>query len=257
MMRKIFLAIAFALCATQAQAALVVTPLGKAQGIPNGSNQIVLTTVADCPVGSLIVLFDGGATAVANNLSSIADSASNSYAAPFDGHVNAAAFANLIWANAINTAHDLPLGGTITSTYANNSTNHSFLAICITGAATASPLDISAKTANGAGVAATSATTVNSGTLGQANEVVLAGEAFGGNSGTVTCGGAYTKYETQVSGSTGIATLCGQVVASTASVAFSPTWGTSQTWITDLISFKGVAVGAGNTSALTTVGVSQ
>jgi hypothetical protein len=237
MMRQIAFALACILCFGQeAQASLSITALGKAQGATSGS-KLIITTGADCPVGSLIVIFTATA-AVTSDLSSVTDEVSNSYAT-LDPQTNAAGVISLQWADAAHTTSDLPNGDTISVTFTTNIVQELVAAVCITGAAT-SPLDISGKTANGGATGATTALTVSSGTLSTANEVILVGTALGGNSGTFSCSGSWTKEETQSTGGSPTGTLGGQIVSSTSSVSSTAcnTWATSQTYIVDMTTWK-------------------
>lgn len=259
MIKRLLLAGLFVLCSLQANAALVVTGLGKVEGIPNGSHQLTATTGGDCPVGSLIVIFNSRINVTVNDLASVADSASNTYGSPFDGQTNALGFIAVIWVNAINTGHDLPNGGTITLTYGNPSVQpETALIACVTGANTSSPLDISGKTANNGVTPNTTCTTPGcptTGTLAQAAEVIFGGGATAAGSGTYTCNGSFSKIETQT-GTAG-ATMCTLIVASTASVGFSPSWATTNPWLIDMTSFKAVSAIKGVPSSLSLMGIGQ
>lgn len=252
MMRFLFFLLALITLAQPCEAALAITGLGKAQGNPNAGKQMSVFTGADCPVGSLIVIFNVTA-ATASDVFSFSDEVSNTYAAPFDSQANSAGVVSTIWGYAAHTTHDLPSGDTVTVTYTGTGNVETIIVSCITGAASSSPLDVSGPTANGGATTATSGTTVNSGTLAQANEIVLGGAGYGTASGTVTCNGAsgsnWTKPETQASG-TPSGTMCSNIVASTSSIGFGPSWATASTWLFSVVSFKQAASVGGSKNGL-------
>lgn len=230
------------------EAALSVVTLGSAHGTA-ATTRALTTATNDCPIGSLIVAETANVTII-DTLSSVVDSAGNTWQTPIDNLSGTGI--GIGWAYAVNSTVDLPIGGTITATFS-GSTTSALSAVCIGGAATSSPLDVHNQSANG--LAASSATTVNSGTLSQANEILLGGLNTATTSGTVTCGGSFTKTNAGAS-ATPNPTICTLIVAATTSVAFSPTWTTSPNYITDLISFEapgGVAATPG--SPLTAIGV--
>lgn len=246
MMRKLAAFLFALLLATPCAAALSVVTIGM-HHMTTGTTNVLTTTTNDCPVGSLIVVTAGYVT-VADTLSSVIDSAGNTWATPFDNIAGTGI--GIGWAYAVNTANDLPIGGTITATFG-GSVATQLNAVCISGAATAAPLDVASQSANGA--SATSATTVNSGTLSQANEILIGGFVSATASNTVTCGGSYTRINTASGTPSG--TMCTQIVSSTSSVSFAPTWVTSANYVTDLVSFKAAPTGGGNVPpALLTVG---
>lgn len=243
------LLIAFFACfaLTPARAAISIVTLGI--GGNGSSSSLTNTTTADCPIGSTIILL-ATQTTVADTLTSVSDSAGNTWAATFDNLSGTGI--GLGWGIAINTTVDLPIGGQITANFG-GATPNSFTGACIQGLATTSPKDVVGQTSQG--LAATSATTVNSGTLAQASEIVLYGLGGATAVGTVTCGSGWTSLSSGVS-NTPSARICYQIVASTASVAASPTWGSASNYILDLISLKGSGgAAAAPLASLTTMGV--
>jgi hypothetical protein len=240
------LGIGLTLAWVQPANAISIVKLGKT--ITTAATTGVITTITnDCPVGSTIVLFANHLT-VADTLSSVADSGPNTWQAPVDE--TAGTGTAIAFAYAKNTTVDIPIGGTITATFA-GATNSGVVAACISGASTTSPLDVHNNTATG--LAATSATTVNTGTLSQATEVVIGFTGFSGNpSSTNACNGSYTRLDFNAS-ATGGFIECSLVVASTASVAYSPTWTNSVNYVTNVISFQApIAVTNSNQPFLTT-----
>lgn len=247
--RALPLALFACLALTPAQAAITAAQIGNGAG-PGTVSTLVLTTTVDCAVGSTVVLLATDTTQALVSVTDNATGGANTWSAPLDNLTGTGI--NLGWSYAVNTAHDLPIGSSITATFGGASAN-SLTASCIQGIVTSSPVDVSGQTAQG--LAATSATTVNSGTLSQASEIVLGGLAGALAVGTVTCGTGWTSQSGGVSNIPS-ARICYQIVSSTTSVAFSPTWGGSSNYITDVISLKGSGgAAAAPFASLTTMGV--
>lgn len=246
-LRAALLALLACFALTPARAAISIVTLG----VGGNGSSITLsgTTTADCPIGSTIILF-ATETTIADTLISVADDVGNTWAATFDNLTGTGI--GLGWGIAINTTIDLPIGAHITATFG-GATPNAMTGACIQGLATTSPKDILGQTSQG--LAAMSATTVNSGTLSQASEIVLYGLGGAIAVGTVTCGTGWTSLSSGVS-NTPSARICYQIVSSTASVAGSPTWGNPSNYILDLISLKGSGgAAAAPLASLTTMGV--
>lgn len=229
MMKRLLLTLALlAGSVAPAYAALSLANLGQ-HNVPGNATNILTTATNACAAGSLIVVQASYGT-LADPLSSVVDSAGNTYQTPID--VISGTSIGSAWAYAINTSSNLPVGGTITATFAGANAN-AIQAVCIGGADTSTPLDKSNNTAQGTGT--TSASTVSTGTLSNTAEVVLGTLANPTAPGTVTCGGSFTKIAFN---GTPSVNLCYQIVASSSSVSFAPTWVNSVNYVTDLISFQ-------------------
>jgi len=183
-------------------------------------------------------------TTVADTLTSVADSAGNTWAAAFDNNNTTGIGMGLDYA--LNTTVDLPVGGTITATLVGTGTSTTS-AFCVQGIGVLSALDISNQVSTG--LAATSATTVNTGTLNFNNELVI------GILATATSGAGYApggSFVTQGTVDTDIPSINfgTQVVGTNASVASSPTWTGASNYVSDVVTFKGVAVGGASAMVL-------
>lgn len=228
------LSLLFFVASQPVQAAMVPTSLGSQKVAASTTN--VLTTGADCPVGSLIVLI-GSYTTIADTLSSVADSAGNTWQTPFDNIVGTGI--GIGFAYAKNTTIDLPNAGTITATFAGSTVN-AVAVVCVSNADPVAPLDTSNHSATG--LAASAATTVNTGTLANATEIVIGGFTTATAMGASNlCNGSFSK-TVSLSGTSPALDLCTLVVSSTGSVAFSPTWTTANNYASDVVSFQGVSV---------------
>lgn len=231
------------LWAQAAQAALAAVSLGS-HAVGSSTANPITTAGNACPVGSTIVLM-ADHNVVASTLASVADSAGNTWQTPLD-EVSTTSQA-IAFAYAKGTTVNLPIGGTITATFS-GATPSGVAAICISGASGSSPLDTHAHTQ--VGLAATSATSVSTGVLAQATELVVGLVGQNAASGVVTCGGSFTQTVTN-SAANGSTTICTQAVAATTSVAFAPTWVNSAAYGSDVISFQAPFGG----HSLTTMGV--
>jgi hypothetical protein len=236
---------AFGLLSSPCEAALSAVSINTHTSAGATTN-VLTTSGSDCPIGSLPVVATVYLT-IADTLSSVADNVSNTWQAPFDNITGT--LVGVGSAYAINTTADISVGKTITATFA-GSTPSGIAGICITGAATTSPLDVSNKTQQG--TAATAATSVSTGTLAQANEIVVGVLVGTVAIGVVTCGTGWTKLPT-LSNANGSVTICVQIVAATTSVSFAPTWANTANYVTDVYSFK-AAGGATITPTRTLLG---
>lgn len=250
MLRRILLAALAVVAGTlPARALPPVSATSLGTNIVAAASVTLTTTTNDCPVGSLIVV--GAAYSVTGSLTSVTDSAGNTYVSPIDNIAGTGG--GIAWSYAINTGVDLPIGGTITANFATATTTR-ISVICVQGIATSAPLDRSNNTAQG--LAATSATTVTTPALRQTHEIVVGGLASGSAVGTNNCGTGYTK---QVNGSTGAAVMvvCTIIVSSQSAVSFLPTWTSSVNYVTDVITFSDTPIGVSVSHNLGTLGVGR
>jgi hypothetical protein len=232
-MLKLFAAVAFLFALAQpCVAGMAAVNLGVHKASAALTN--VLTTNAnDCPIGSLIVLQASYLT-IADTLSSVADSAGNTWQTPIDNTTTTGL--GLGWAYAKNTTVDLPGGATITATFA-GSTISDVGALCVSNADKTAPLDTHNHTAVGS--ASTTATTVSTGTLSNTQEIVIGGLTKNVIEG-ITCNGGMTKIT--VNNQNPAINMCTLIVQSQASVSFTPNWPTPDTYVTSLLSFKSVPI---------------
>jgi hypothetical protein len=230
LVKKLFwVVLAGLLSAVPARAAITAVSLGTHFQSTSGTN--VLTTAGNaCPTGSTIILFWSSVT-TSSTLSSVADSAGNTWQTPIDN--NTGNTVHLAFAYAVNTGSSLAIGGTITATNS-LSAGTNVGAICGGGLATSSPLDKSGLFQTGA--SATSATTNSTGTLTLANELIVGGLAINNNSGTITCGGSFAKTVTSTTGPS--FAICTLIVSSTASVGWNPSWVNANSYNDDLVTFE-------------------
>lgn len=190
-----------------------------------------ITTVSSCKAGSTVAVF-ASYVVLADSLSSVADSAGNTYQAPTDNISGTGVGIGVVYA--YNIPFALPSGGTITGTFA-GVTNTSIGAICFNGADAGDTLDVHGQTAQG--LASMAATTTNTGALAIARELVAGVVGAPTTTGSLACGGSYVHTINILA--TPALHVCQQVVTSLSSVAFSPTWANSVNYVVDLTSFKG------------------
>lgn len=243
-MRKLLAAfLACFLWATPALATTIVT-LGNHNQAASATN--ILTTVTNsCVAGSTVVL-SSAYVVLADTLASVTDSAGNTWKTPFDNITGTGV--GVGFAYAANTTADLPVGATITATF-NGSTNTTIAAACVRSMTGTIATDTTAATSQG--LAATSATTVNSGSLATSTDVAFGFLAAPTSQGTATCNGSYSKTGNSVT--TPSITTCFQILASSSSLAFSPTWTNAVNYVSDLITFKGTS--STSSCSMSTLGV--
>lgn len=205
------------------------TPLPLGAGTGFAATTATLTTATNAaPVGSLIVVF-ARYTTVADTLSSVADSAGNSYT--LLENITGTGIGIGI-AYCAGSTVNLPVGGTITGTFA-GATNSTITSGVVSNAASV-PVDAHNKTSQG--LAATTTGAIATGVLTQADEVIF---SF---TGTVSTGtpwtddAAFTVLTGAISASHRVSY---KVVSSTASVSATTTWSGANNYVCDLVSFKG------------------
>ncbi len=204
--------------------------IGKKSG-GNGGTTNVITTSAASAAGNLIVNIaasDGSPT-----LSSVADSASNSYSA---GTALASPAGRHLRAFYVQNAAALAISQTVTTTFSANGAGKYSAAISIQGVAASGALDV-----QGAGVSGTGTTpSIATGTLAVAAEIVIGFVLVGGgNSDSFTEASGWTSLPSIGAGGGGsILRMAYRVVASTASVTYNPTLGTSRDYVANVMSFK-------------------
>jgi len=201
-----------------------------------GSATLVLTTTADAPVGTLIVV----AVGYKNNgaISSVSDSAGNTYTGNTQTSSSNGSI-RLFWTI---VATDLPQGGTITATYSATANNKLLIAANVSGIA-ASPADATVG-ATGTGTAPS----VTSGTLNAAaataGEIVFGvGEAAA--SETWSAEGGFTALATVNQSTTSSLHLAYQTVNATTALTYAPTINTSAIWVAQIQGFIGAAASTG------------
>jgi hypothetical protein len=201
----------------------------------SAQNTNVLTTVTnDCPIGSAAYLV-AAYTTIASTLSSVVDSGGNAWQTPIDNTTTTGL--GIAVAYTMNTTADIPIGGTVTATFAGN-TASTIVVQCLKLAAKNNMLDVHGKTATGA---AASSASVASGTLASADELVATFVAGSGPMGTL--GSACSGFA-NIGGSSQTTTpsVYGQVSrpAATPSLSCAPAWTNSITYVTDMFSFAGL-----------------
>jgi hypothetical protein len=213
-------------------AALAVAGSPVQLGTANGTTTAVITTSADAPVGSLIVVASVATNAIA--VSSVADNVSNcSSAYTALDNATVASRPTIAVFYCPNTANDLAIGKTITVTVPSTD-KVAATAFALGGMAT-SPADTHAHSSNGA--SGTSATNVSTGTQGQAYELIVGALALGSTSSAFTPGGQFSSIG-GLSSSNGSAWAAWTISCSTVGQSFAPSWTTSNAYMADIVSFK-------------------
>lgn len=218
-----------------AGAALTRAAIGK-NSAGGGNSTVAITTTADCPAGSLLVVLTGAAndTSTASSVTDNATGGANTYGG-LNTITSGAGVANMRAFHADNTAHDLPLGGTITVTWSSTSAPKLAAAECVGGAA-ASPLDVNA---TGTAFTTTTTPTQATGSLAQASEIIYGFELSQGGVFT-SAGTGFTSAQSQVQNANTLATAF-DIVSSTSTVTFGPTLTSSSSGVINVATFKAAA----------------
>lgn len=216
------------LWAQTAAAAIGFTAMGSTSG---SASSLVLTVTNSCPAGDIVVAMAVWET-ISVSANALSDSGSNTWSSNIDTNATSGLRASMLSYSVLTTGLT---GGTSTITFPFSASQSSGAvgAMCITGAVVTT-LDTHNNIVNG--IASTTATTVSTGTLGNATEAVVG--LIATNTGTsYSCGGSFSL-ETNHNGgvSAGIA-MCAQAVSSNASVSFAPSWTNSSTYISNVVSF--------------------
>jgi hypothetical protein len=221
---------AFAVCGTPTQ-------LFAGSNLTSGNPQ---TTTADAPIGSLIVVLIAAWNSSNGTVSSVTDSAGNTYTLAAQG----AATVGIPYPSAIyfssNTPNDLPNGGTITVTNS-GAVNQSYGAWSVSGCN--GGLDTHT-TGNASGVTSSSLST---GALAQANEIVFGTTSTAGSLSGLANSAGFTEIAFAPSGNAMAGAY--DVVSSTSSVTYNPSWSGSITVAQVLASFKATAAGGTATAS--------
>jgi hypothetical protein len=212
-------------------------------GVGTSSTGVInITTAADSPPGTLVVVATFGNAGSASF--SATDSVSNcggAYPAIANSAISGAAGMGVFYCSVTS---DLPNGGVITVN-CGCSGDVSATAFSVSGIATSSPLDQTGSITHG-GTSSTSATATTTGTLSQASEIVV---------GVTGVGSGYTSGWTQGAGFTSIGGETGntkniftayQVVSATTSISWTSSWTGAASYQSIVFSF------IGGTGAVTT-----
>lgn len=203
--------------------------LGTASAASGGVDTLAITTGPNSAAGNLLVLLAAHGTA-AETISSVADSASNTYAA--GTQVSSGNFAIRPFYSAASAL--LLAGGTITTTFSSNDQQYA-AAISIPGVLASSPLD---KQAAGTASSGTSPS-IATGTLAQANEVVIGFIIVeAGAADTFTEASGFTTGGSIALASNSILRWAWKETTATTTVTYAPTLGTSRSYIANVLSFK-------------------
>ena len=201
--------------------------LGTATSTASTTTLVITTTTASA-AGACIVVAVGWVN-VATTLSSVTDSAGNSYTV---GTLASGTNTRGYFAFSPN-AKALASSGTITFTFA--------LAVAIKGACAVSVAGLSSAPADTEGAGATGTSTlptITGATLAQPDEIVFGFTVVNaGNADAFIEASGFTSNASALP--SGCAVRSGyKIVSATAAVTYAPTLGTSRTWVTQIKSFK-------------------
>lgn len=206
------------------------TPVDLGNHNQAASTTNILTTGADSPVGSLIIVFVSYVT-VADTLSSVADSAGNTYVV-LENFVGTGVGIGIAYCS--NSTIDLPNGGTITATFG-GSTASEISACNVSGAN--GGVDLQNQTDSG--LAAKNINDVVSGTPAVANEIFFGVLGTATTPGSVTYNGANAFVVVGASSASTPTIAKGRlIISSIAAVTARFSWGNSVNYAFDLVSFK-------------------
>lgn len=198
------------------------------------TTNILTTSVNDAPVGSLIVLLVAFTT-VADTLSSVADSAGNTYVVI--GNKTGTGIGVGI-AHCSNSAFDLPVGGTITATFAGSVTTK-ISAIVVSGCN--GGVDKSGIVDSG--LAAVTTAAMVTGVLAVADELIVNLVGTAGTAATFTQSSGFTKIGQNITTAPGILSSY-KIVAVTTSVSCTSTWTTANNYAALMVTFQITAAAA-------------
>lgn len=216
-----------ALVGASAPPSVVVTAINNASdfaaSIASGSASNA--TIADAPVGSLIVAWVGNTSQFINTILSCVDSAGDTLTQAVNEGGSPGYYNVSLWY--VVAAHDLPIGGTFTCTTTFG--NYIIFAVDVTGLGGA--LDT---TNTGTGNTSLSIAT---GTLAAPSEIVFGAQYPSNSVGSYTTGAGFTSFDpTQAAAGDG--ELAYEIVSATTSVTYAPSWSSSINATGAVASFK-------------------
>lgn len=223
------------LVVSQAHAAVsVIASLSSHNQVASATNITTNGAVA-CQVGQTITLF-AAYTTITSTLQSVVDSAGNTYSAPVDNVTNTGV--GMGFAVAVNIATILPsTTGTITATFSGLTTSEIY-ARCDGGVAKNNSLDSHNNTSTG--LAATSASSVATGALSSADELVFGFTVAPTSFGTVTPTAGFVLPGSSPTTTTPAIAVGTQAVSAASSVAWAPTWTNAVNYVTNVVSLAGL-----------------
>lgn len=191
-------------------------------------------TTATAPIGSRIIVCVGGAT-TGQTVTGISDGV-NTYTKA-GGAATSGVRYEIWYSDALSAA--LTSGTTITASFSGNFLSEWFLSLCYVSGLAASPFDLYAN----ANVSATTAPTVSTGTMAQANSLVL-GNVFGYTSAgvcTITEASGYTRADNSNGFGSDVASydVGAKIVSATTTTAYNPTGNVNLTGGIQVAVFKG------------------
>lgn len=205
--------------------------LGGASDATNTVTSLVITTGANAPAGNLIcVAIIGSATL---NTATVTDSASNTYTLTAAKTWNTA---NRLFIAYCANPVLLSSGQAITVSWTGVA-RAAVEAISVSGLLTVAPIDVS-----GAGTAGTGTSdSIATGTLGAANEIIIALTGLANTTAGYTPGGSFTSLTAPTQGNNSTLLWAYQIVAATTTVSYAPSWTTSRAFGSNVYSFKAPA----------------
>lgn len=218
------------------------TPTSIGSATDTGTATLQLTTTGTAVVGDTILIFAGSR---GNQVSSVADSAGNTYAIDVQA-VNGIATAAVIRARVTS---QLTAGGTITITYDTSALYYMMGAVVVSGL-DATPLD---QTQNTGAFGATSWTSGSTATTTVADELIFGGGAAGFVATTSTPGASQTElFDLQSTSNTYACNY--RIVSSTGAYEISGTWGAGPSeQVAVVATYKAAAGGTNATVDMTGV----
>lgn len=183
-------------------------------------NFVQATTTVDVPPGSLLIIGVADSVVATTSISSCTDGTANSYAPAQTGYSSTTFTLNVYYSY---TTIDVPNGSTIKCTFSSTSGYKMIDAVAFSGMAS-SPLDSGSVPTPTFGTG--TATSITTGTLAQASEVVF-GIASTGTGETFTQTSGFTSLGTAPSRATNFAYL---ITTTTTAKTYSTSFGTSISW---------------------------
>lgn len=194
----------------------------------SGSTTLIVTVTQTTTAGDAIGVW---VTSNANNLTGVTDSKGNTYTQAGTTAVNGTLAG--AWFVALNTAKLTASTDTITLTCSGTGGAKALTAAGCSGLLAAGAVDQTPTPTTGS----STAPSITSGTLGQANELCLTGETHGASGSAITWGNSFTSLDSQHAPSAEFANDAYLVVSSTSAVTSSATI-TAAAWGMALVTLK-------------------
>lgn len=199
--------------------------------INSSGSPVTATTSANILNGDLLIVYVGMWTSGGRTVTAVSDGTNNYTKAQ---SATSSGYSSEIWYKAGASA--VSSGATLSVTFSGATSGVMVSAIRVSGILLSSPLDAAPAGATGSGTSLS----ISSGVLAQPKEILVGATTLNSNP-TFTQSAGFTSVGSTLFNA-GIATSASfayQIVQSTSSVSYAPSWSSSQPYAGTLVSFKG------------------